>query len=458
MSTLVLRADGGPGIGWGHLGRCLALAQAWRDGGGEVALVAEQIPDSWRDRYRTEGVRIEQPGAPPPHAAWVVLDGYQLGASAQRWARSAGAQVAVIDDHGTSGASDADIVVDQNLGASASAYAALPSTARLLVGPSYALLRRDVLAARAAHEIAPDVARLAVALGGAAPSDLVATVDAALADARLAAIEPVRLRGQADVGALLATCDLAIAAAGSTSLELLAIGVPAVVLPIVDNQMPVARALADHDAAVVLRPSAAAEEIAAAASVLAGDLDARQQLSATGRALVDGFGARRVVAAMRAALLHLRPITPEDARLLWEWVNDPAVREAAFNSEPIPWEDHHPWVEQHLDRSRGRIYIAELAGVPVGQIRFARVGEAAVEIGFSLSAPARGSGLGAALLVAGLDRHRVDAPRESITARVKPANVASQRAFEVAGFELDGERSDGAHTWLQYDAPEVVTD
>jgi spore coat polysaccharide biosynthesis predicted glycosyltransferase SpsG len=48
MKRLILRADAHAAIGAGHLLRCLALAQAWREAGGEVTFVAHcDSPSLW---------------------------------------------------------------------------------------------------------------------------------------------------------------------------------------------------------------------------------------------------------------------------------------------------------------------------------------------------------------------------------------------------------------------------
>lgn len=39
MRTLFLRADANPRMGTGHLMRCLALAQAWKEAGGEACFL-----------------------------------------------------------------------------------------------------------------------------------------------------------------------------------------------------------------------------------------------------------------------------------------------------------------------------------------------------------------------------------------------------------------------------------
>ena len=46
--------------------------------------------------------------------------------------------------------------------------------------------------------------------------------------------------------------------------------------------------------------------------------------------------------------LSLREVTAKDMDLLYEWANDPTVRQNAFHTEPIPYEDHKMWFAKNL--------------------------------------------------------------------------------------------------------------
>src|SRR5581483_8142161 len=70
--------------------------------------------------------------------------------------------------------------------------------------------------------------------------------------------------------------------------------------------------------------------------------------------------------------LTIREARPEDARLLWEWANDPSVRSNSFNQEPIPWESHLRWYEKRLASPGTRFWLLEVNSVPAGQIRYDR--------------------------------------------------------------------------------------
>ncbi len=324
--VLGLRADGGEGIGAGHLARCLALAQAWIDGGGEVVLATAAVPDEWRRRYEAEGVAvvdIGSAGAVAPASAeieggagagpeavaavdvWVV-DGYRIGPlpGVARYLR--------IDDRGISGDDAATLVLDQNLGADPADY---PQPAdRVLAGPRFALLRRDLVAAAAAREARgddrdPGPPRVLVAAGGAPAPAVRRLVDAVVAELADADLGLVVWGGADDPVPALARADVALAAAGSTLWELCRFGIPAVVVAVADNQVPLAAAAVASgvaiDAGRVTGGAAdpAPDVVAALVRSLAVDDGRRQAMAATGRALVDGGGAARVAERIRAELL-----------------------------------------------------------------------------------------------------------------------------------------------------------
>lgn len=135
--------------------------------------------------------------------------------------------------------------------------------------------------------------------------------------------------------------------------------------------------------------------------------------------------------------ITLRPARPEDVRLLFEWANDPSVRAVAYRPDPIPWEDHERWFAARLASDATRLYVAETDGEPVGQIRFEAAHGVAV-LSVSLAARARGRGVGTRLIRAGTDRLFADTTVREVQAYVRDDNPASARAFEKAGFVLDG--------------------
>jgi RimJ/RimL family protein N-acetyltransferase len=119
-------------------------------------------------------------------------------------------------------------------------------------------------------------------------------------------------------------------------------------------------------------------------------------------------------------------------------VNEPAVREASFNSSPIELDDHRAWFAARLASPDCAIFIAEdEAAEPVGVIRFdCDGGEAVVSI--TVAQARRGRGYAHAIISAGCRALADERDVERFVAETRPEHHASQRAFTKAGFELVG--------------------
>ncbi|MCU1447966.1 MAG: UDP-2,4-diacetamido-2,4, 6-trideoxy-beta-L-altropyranose hydrolase [Acidimicrobiales bacterium] len=450
VPRLVIRADGGETIGAGHLGRSLALAQAWLDRHGTVTLLSESVPEPWARRFRDEGVVVTEPAAEwfADGADWIALDGYELN-NVEAAIRDSACRLLVVDDFGTGGPHLADLVLDQNLDVDSSLYGGQET----LAGPGYALLRREFAVSRSPERPIPAVARTLLLVEGGFPGgELRQLLADVIARPELADLEVERLEGRDEVASAMALADIALGAAGSTAWELCCMGVPAVLVTTAANQVPVAAAVAARGASIDSGPVGRVEPgaLAGMVTVLAGDRDRRRSMSGVGQRLVDGRGAGRVVTRLRADMLSLRPAGDMDVRLLWEWANDPDVRRRAFSSDPIPWEEHTAWFAARMRDPNCRIYLATWdGGDPIGQVRFEGDGDAA-EISVSVASAARGRGWGGALVDSGVRRLFADTRVQRVDARIKPDNMASGRAFDSAAFEFTGEESVGALSCLRY--------
>ena len=65
QKPLLIRADAGVVMGTGHVMRIIALAQAWREGGGDVAFLCSDITTQLEQRIREEDFQVERFGAVP---------------------------------------------------------------------------------------------------------------------------------------------------------------------------------------------------------------------------------------------------------------------------------------------------------------------------------------------------------------------------------------------------------
>ena len=68
--------------------------------------------------------------------------------------------------------------------------------------------------------------------------------------------------------------------------------------------------------------------------------------------------------------LNLQPVTKDDCELLFNWVNDPEVRNASFNPNQIVWTEHQDWFYKKIQDPNSIQLILVSDGQKVGQIRF----------------------------------------------------------------------------------------
>ena len=486
--NLVIRADASVDIGTGHIMRCLALAQAWQEAGGDAVFAMAMDAPSIEKRLAEEGFEVERVAAEPGSsedaaaaarlaqeggASWVVVDGYHFGYDYQRALKDAGLRVLFVDDNGHAGRYCADIVLNQNIHADESMYAKRAPETRLLLGTRYVLLRKEFRAWREWKREIPEVARkVLVTLGGSDPDNVTLKVIEALGLVQgndleavvvaggsnphydelcaAAADSPASIRVQrnvADMAELMAWADVAVSAAGSTCWELAFMGLPAALVTVAENQRQVAEGMQEEGAALNLgsHESISRADLRDRLAELLESADTRRSMSARGRGLVDGEGAHRVVRAMRGARLTLRRATEQDARLLWEWANDPVVREASFTSNPIPWGEHVHWLSRKLGDSDCFHFIAlEEGDVPIGQVRF-DVADGKADIDVSVAEEKRGMGFGSAIIRMGVEELTRTAAVGTVHAFVKAGNRASIRAFKEAGFQNRGEGNAKGH-------------
>lgn len=124
-----------------------------------------------------------------------------------------------------------------------------------------------------------------------------------LRDATAASSVPLTLvRNARNMGALMVQADMAVTAGGLTMFELACVGTPAVVVCGERFEVGTAARLAQEGAVMNLGFGGDVEEgqIARAVGTLAADRQKREAMSSRSRALVDGRGAGRVAALIRA--------------------------------------------------------------------------------------------------------------------------------------------------------------
>jgi UDP-2,4-diacetamido-2,4,6-trideoxy-beta-L-altropyranose hydrolase len=473
--TLLIRADASTAMGTGHVMRCLALAQAWQDRGGQcVFAMAESTPAVER-RLRDEGMEVEKfrvcAGsnedakqalfiAGKRDAAWIVADGYHFGAEYQAAIKAAGLKLLLMDDNVHAERYSADLVLNHNLHSSESLYGRREPYTRLLLGPRYAMLRREFRSWRKwRREIPANGRKILVTMGGSDPDNVTIKVIEAIQRLANANLETVVLLGSSNphlrpvkaaigkqpqsmrvvcdatnVAEWMAWADVAVAGAGTTFWEMCFLGLPGILLVLAENQQRVAEAAHEMGIAWSLGAGkdASAPAIGSKLAEFLATHEQRRSQSDKGRTVVDGFGAERVVTFLSD--LELRRAVASDCEVFWEWANDPEARAASFRNHAISWEGHKAWFQDKLADPKAVLYTAANGGgAPVGHVRYQIEGKRAV-LSINLDARFRGCGWGGKMLAAATERFFRESEVEVIDAYVKPANQASMKLFAGASF------------------------
>jgi UDP-2,4-diacetamido-2,4,6-trideoxy-beta-L-altropyranose hydrolase len=288
--TIVFRADASASIGHGHVVRCLALADAFRNRGYSCLFVVRPDGAALVDDVIARGHSLATLPELPEHVqadaeatldmidsssmiAAVVVDHYGLDISWEKYIRGAGLPVMAIDDMPRAHA--CDYLLDQNIIDGDNPYLNQAAGAcHYFLGPQYALLRREFSELRDQAVVRSDLQRILIFFGGSDPENETSKALKGLLsldrdwamDVVIGATNPHREELQrlclqhaervnlhvqtSHMAELMVQADLAVGAAGSASWERCCLRLPSLVSILADNQMAVAFGLERAGAAV----------------------------------------------------------------------------------------------------------------------------------------------------------------------------------------------------------------
>lgn len=339
---VVFRADASSKIGFGHVMRCLTLANVLRERAVEVSFVCCQHDGHLCELIEERGfsvsrlsasvtatqsedaeqtrLAIEASGVKPD---WLIVDHYGLD---QRWEsalRTTVERIMVIDDLADR-RHDCDLLLDQNLVSQFQTRYTnkVPAACGFLLGPEYTLLQPAYLELH--DRISPrkgPIQRLFIFFSGADVDNLTGRALAAFLSLNrrdvevdvvvtndsphVAAIRQ-QVKGYNNIhlysdlptlATLMVKADLAIGAGGATNWERLCLGLPTLVVTLSENQRPIAKELQERGLIRWLGHHDEVDESAigsAISELLQQDLN--EDWSRQCLATIDGMGANRVCA------------------------------------------------------------------------------------------------------------------------------------------------------------------
>jgi UDP-2,4-diacetamido-2,4,6-trideoxy-beta-L-altropyranose hydrolase len=492
--NIAIRVDASNEIGTGHFMRCLTLADGLQQHGAKVCFITRYLPGHLVEAVKKNEHRLikladsrgEGPGGDLAHAHWLgtsqdrdaeecigllggqswdwlVVDHYALDMRWESALRRVAKKILAIDDLADR-RHDCDVLLDQNFysGQDARYEFRVPSDCRLLLGPRYALLRREF---GEWHDHALPrggvVKRILVFFGGVDADNHTGRALRALIalnlenigiDVVIGALHPDRSSIEAmckehgfllhvqtaRMAELMAAADVSIGAGGSTTWERCCLGLATLAICTAKNQ---SRQLADAAAeGLLFSPRIEGDLEASLKKYVPVFLDneyLRRVLSLNGMRAVDGRGVLRVAGVLGTDEIEMRMATSADSSRLFEWRNHPSVRKVSRNKEVIPWESHRTWFSEVLAGSSRVLLIGYREGLAVGVVRFDFHGGEA-EVSIYLVPDTQSGGLGRVLLLSAerwVAEFRPEA--HTVRAHVLGGNEPSHRLFLRADYQVE---------------------
>lgn len=356
--NVVFRVDASIDIGTGHVMRSLTLADMLSQRGFECRFVCRAEPGNLMGLIRSRGFAVVElpPAVGAGNASdrddlahshwlgvdwrtdarqtmtaigdaspnWLIVDHYALDIRWEQSLRPSCGYLMVVDDLADR-QHDCDLLLDQNVGRTVDDYRQMvPAHCQMLLGPQFALLRPQFArerphSLRRRRHAAPR--RLLVTLGGVDKDNVTERVLNALErcelpnDADVTVVmgqhapwlssvreSAARMRRKTrvlsnvdDMASLMSQADLAIGAAGGTSWERCALGVPTILMVLAENQREVAQKLTGEGAAQLVELGADFDsKLENIVESLISDKMALAAMSERAAAICDGDGGLEV--------------------------------------------------------------------------------------------------------------------------------------------------------------------
>ena len=295
---VVFRVDSSVGMGSGHLMRCLTLATALRERGAQLHFICRDHKGNLIDLLKQKALPVtvipaslitgtsgsvdstvsssasQQQDAKESIDAlkkeipdWLVVDHYGLGIEWEQQIRPHVKQLMVLDDF-PNRQHDCDLLLDQNYSPDgAQLYPQfVPESCKLLLGPQYTLLRKEFSSMRQQlksrnHQVkrvlvfftaGNDQGETLKAMKGVELFGQAVRVDVVVGQSNPDNPEIIKKCHELNweyhcqvnyMPELIAEADLVIGGGGSSNWERCALGVPALVTILAENQAPIAQAL-----------------------------------------------------------------------------------------------------------------------------------------------------------------------------------------------------------------------
>lgn len=456
---IIFRVDANQQIGYGHLVRCISIANAIHDKA-LVFISTDHLEAFLKKECTTkyEFIFIEDSQSFFSYLEFtdiVIIDGYQFDVSYHKKIKNLGIKYCAIDDLAKQELF-ADIVINPTPLFKTSEYRT-PLYTQFLTGLKYALLRSAFLKLAKRELPIKNKNSLIICFGGSDPmnktknaleaiveSDQFNEIHVVLGPAYqffnslediLAAKRKVKIHtdlNELEMSELMAASEYAILPSSGILLEGLAAKMKIISGYYIDNQKQVYQNHLSLNHFVDGKNFSVKDLKTALERIKDFTLSSNP---------IDGKSIDRIVKVINQLTIEndciLRKATQDDTLITFQWASDPETRKYAFNKSDITFENHLIWFNKKIQESTCFYYILEIGNNPIGSIRFDLADKKAL-ISYLIAPDQHGKGYGSIILKLGLKAITKECKEEDvilIEGYVFKENIASIKTFEKFGFD-----------------------
>jgi len=284
VKTVFFRVDSSYGLGYGHINRCLILAEILQKNGFQIHFICKQLEGNLNNQIKKKGFflhsfknmknsieydfkKTRKILTKFRNISCLVIDSYKWYDKYENPMKKIVSKIMIIDDYGNR-KHDCDILLDQNLyyGKKHKYNSLIPKKSLRLIGPKYALLRKEFSMSKKKSEIFK-LNKIFISFGGGGETNEVIKVLQALNNSKIKFKKINLIIGKKDINFkricsivnklqnvkiftttknisyLMENTDLGIGAAGSMTWERAYLGIPSIVSIISKNQELVAKSM-----------------------------------------------------------------------------------------------------------------------------------------------------------------------------------------------------------------------
>ena len=515
---IVFRADASSTIGGGHIYRCLTLAHAIKRQAAEQQKVQQKIvfvchlsQGHMTDLIKAQGFEVLSVEKPLCTADmrqvlielqqqytidWLIIDHYKINVHYQKQLKPLVKNLMIIDDLANR-AHHCDLLFDQSLNRHPSDYQPwlTSNECGIICGSQFALLREEFSTLKPQAMIKRksfnSINKVLIAISATDPDNICGQVINELeklpSDSKSKnwqytivitskaqyleslkhqiARSPLNIELKLDVNnmaELMLEHDIAIAAAGGAMLERCAMGLPSIIIGVVDNQNHIISELKKAQIAIdVMDKSELTSQLNSVLGKLQNiDNTSYQVLAKKAFGICRGDGADYVAGQLHIKNHfhnnYLQTVTSSHCQLIFDWQQHPKTRAYSRNPNPPTWDEHQSWFTKTIKNEQVSFYLLMHQGKPAGFVRLNPAfleqdsnqqierEKTAKEVSIAIAPECHGKGLGVIALNLLILLHR----DIKLLAFIDTNNIASVKAFERAGFKPHSQTNDG--NWYHY--------